>query len=342
MTDTRRSRLVAEVDLEKEGKQQGLVRLFHSTHASAYGFIGLPIVVIRNGSGPTGLLLGGNHGDEYEGQLLMANLARSLQPSQITGRLIIMPCLNMPASLAGRRTSPIDDANLNRCFPGNPDGTVTQQIAYFVQKNLFPLSDFVIDLHSGGSSLMYVPSAVGRKFKDPKRQQTMMAMLEAFGAPISFIGTGSEGTGADQTLTGGAEAAGLVALGSELGGSGTVTREAMRWAERGLRNVLVDRGILPARERMPNETKSRIMFTGGDDYFVYASENGVWEPLVELGEMVKRGQPAAHIHWPESPWNEPVTVNFKRDGLVICRRQPGRTTRGDCLFHLSTDEDPYP
>src|SRR5665213_3338882 len=107
MTDTRRSRLVAEVDFEKNGKQNGLVRLFHSTHASAYGFIGIPIVVIKNGTGPTGLLFGGNHGDEYEGQLVMANLARSLKPEQISGRLIIMPCLNLPAGMAGRRTSPI-------------------------------------------------------------------------------------------------------------------------------------------------------------------------------------------------------------------------------------------
>jgi predicted deacylase len=120
-----------------------------------------------------------------------------------------------------------------------------------------------------------------------------------------------------------------------------VTREAMRWAEPGLRNVLVDRGVLPAKERVPNAHKTRIMHTGGDDYFVYASETGVWEPLVELGDMVKKGQPAARIHWPEAPWNEPVTVNFKRDGLAICRRQPGRTTRGDCLFHLSTDENPF-
>jgi predicted deacylase len=270
----------------------------------------------------------------------MANLARALKPEQISGRLIIMPCLNLPASLAGRRTSPIDDVNLNRAFPGNPDGTVTQQIAYYVQRNLFPLANFVVDLHSGGSSLMYLPSAVGRKSSDPARHAAMQGMLHAFAAPISFIAAGSEGTGQDQTLTGGAESAGLAVLGSELGGSGTVTPAAVRWAERGVRNVLVDRGVLAARERVPGESKTRIMYTGGDDYFVYASENGVWEPLVELGDMVTGGQPAARIHWPESPWNEPTVVNFKRDGLVICRRQPGRTTRGDCLFHLCTEKDP--
>jgi predicted deacylase len=230
--------------------------------------------------------------------------------------------------------------NLNRSFPGDPDGTVTQQIAYYVQRNLFPLGNFVVDLHSGGSSLMYVPSAVGRKSSDPARHAAMLALLDAFGAPISFIAAGSEGTGQDQTLTGGADAAGLAVLGSELGGSGTITPAALRFAEAGLRNVLVDRGILPAQARIAGGKPTRIMYTGGDDYFVYALETGVWEPLVELGDMVTAGQPAARIHWPESPWVEPAVMNFKRAGMVLCKRIPGRTTRGDCLFHLGTDEDP--
>jgi predicted deacylase len=168
----------------------------------------------------------------------------------------------------------------------------------------------------------------------------MRAMMDAFAAPISLLATGGEGTGQDQTLTGGAETAGLAVLGSELGGSGTVTPAALRFAEPGLRNVLVDRGILAASEKLPIEKPTRIMYAGGDDYFVYASETGVWEPLVELGDMVTKGQPAARIHWPESPWKEPVTVNFKHAGMVLCKRIPGRTTRGDCLFHLGTDEEP--
>ena len=117
MTETRRSRLSTEVDFERDGKQTGFIRLFHSVHSSAYGFIPIPIVVIRNGEGPTALFISGTHGDEYEGQVAISNLVKSLEPAQIRGRVILLPMANFPAAVAGRRTSPIDEVNLNRVFP---------------------------------------------------------------------------------------------------------------------------------------------------------------------------------------------------------------------------------
>ena len=122
MSEAARSRLIPEVDFNAEGKQTGFIRLFHSVHASAYGFIPIPIVVVKNGEGPTALFVSGNHGDEYEGQVALCNLARTLEPSAIKGRVIILPMANFPAAMAGKRTSPIDEGNLNRTFPGNPDG----------------------------------------------------------------------------------------------------------------------------------------------------------------------------------------------------------------------------
>ena len=103
MPETKRSRIVAEVDFEKDGLQHGFLRLFHSTHASAYGFIPIPIVVIRNGPGPTALLVSGTHGDEYEGQVALCNLTKSLQPKRISGRVIIFPTSNFSAAIAGRQ-----------------------------------------------------------------------------------------------------------------------------------------------------------------------------------------------------------------------------------------------
>jgi len=141
MAAARQSRIVAEVDFDKNGRQQGFLRLFHSVHSSAYGFIPIPIVVLKNGDGPTALLVSGTHGDEYEGQVALCNLVKSLDPASIHGRVIILPAANFPAALAGRRTSPIDEGNLNRLFPGNPDGSVTQQIAYHIEHELVPMAD---------------------------------------------------------------------------------------------------------------------------------------------------------------------------------------------------------
>jgi hypothetical protein len=332
-----RSRLRPEVPFDQDGRHTGYVRLYNSVHESAYGFIPIPIVVVRNGDGPTALLMSGNHGDEYEGQVALCRLAQELTPSMIKGRVIIFPMANFPAGMAGRRTSPIDGGNLNRMFPGDPDGTVTQQIAYFISSVLLPMTDVSVDLHSGGSSLMYVPSALARIPEEAEHRARVLRFIKAFASPVAYLSTASQGTGDDRTFSGLMIERGKVAIGTELGGSGTVTPAALSMAERGIRNVLVEMGILPAGAHRPGEVPTRLLEVGGNEWFVYTPEPGVFEPLVELGETVSTGQPAARIHFPETPWREAVEVPFLHDGLVLCKRIPGRTQRGDCLFHLGTD-----
>ena len=332
-----KSRIVAEVDFNKNGRQHGFLRLFHSVHSSAYGFIPIPIVVLKNGDGPTALFVSGNHGDEYEGQVALCNLVKSLDPARIHGRVIILPAANFSAAVAGRRTSPIDEGNLNRMFPGDPNGTVTQQIAYYIEHELVPLADLVCDLHSGGSSLMYVPSVLYGGWRRDGSAAAGVAALKAFAASTAYVM--EENQGGDTTLSGGGKRQNVLCLGTEAGGSGHVTRSALRMVERGVNNLMVHLGILPESARIAPDGPTRTLLVGGADFFVYAPDNGLFEPLVELGDMVRAGQPAARIHLPETPWAEPVTAHFAHDGFVLCKRMPGRTMRGDCLFHLGTDVD---
>lgn len=133
------SPVTCEIDLNAQGKQQGFLHVPHSVHRSAYGWIPVPIVSLRNGDGPTLLLMGGVHGGEYEGQIAIANLARALQAKDIRGRVILLPMANAPAATAGLRTSPIDEGNLNRLFPGDPAGTPSQIIAHYIETQLLPL-----------------------------------------------------------------------------------------------------------------------------------------------------------------------------------------------------------
>ena len=91
--------ITSEVDFDVQGKQMGYLRLPHSTHRSAYGWIPVPITVIRNREGPTLVISAGVHGDEYEGQIAVANLARELDVDDIRGRLILLADGELP----GRR-----------------------------------------------------------------------------------------------------------------------------------------------------------------------------------------------------------------------------------------------
>ena len=150
------------IDFDRNGKHTGFFNIPHSPHDDAWGAVRLPICVIRNGEGPTAVLMAGNHGDEYEGPIALGELIRDLDPRVVSGRLIILPALNLPAVLAGQRTSPVDGLNLNRTFPGDPHGTLTQQITAYVTDVIYPLGDAMIDLHSGGSSLDIISSAIVR------------------------------------------------------------------------------------------------------------------------------------------------------------------------------------
>ena len=104
---TAMSRLTPDIDLNAEGKATGFVRVPHSVHRSAYGWIPIPIVRLKNGDGPDVLMQAGNHGDEWEGQIGLGNLIRSLEPRDIKGRLVILPSANFPAAMAGARPSHI-------------------------------------------------------------------------------------------------------------------------------------------------------------------------------------------------------------------------------------------
>jgi predicted deacylase len=327
------SRLSADIDLMAEGKATGFVRVPHSVHRSAYGWIPIPIVRIRNGDGPNVLMQAGNHGDEWEGQIGLGNLIRSLEPADITGRLVILPSVNCPAAMAGQRTSPIDDGNLNRSFPGNPEGTITEQIAHFIEHVLLPGFDYSFDFHSGGSSLAYIPSALAARHGDEARMTKVIGMLKAFGAPVSYLAAAPQGGG--RTFTSASFRQGVVSMGTELGGGGLVTPHSLKVAQDGMRRVLAHIGLLQGP--VPAPTPTRLTELGGDDYYVYASDGGLFEPLVDLGDEVKKDQPAARIHFHHTPWREPETLAFKRDGLVLCKRVPARCERGDCLFHLATD-----
>lgn len=335
MVNMTTTRLKSEVDFDRDGKQNGFLRLPHSVHRSAYGYIPIPIIVVRNGDGPTALVIAGVHGDEYEGQVAASNLAKWLDPERIRGRVIILPVANFPAAMEGTRVSPIDAGNLNRLYPGDPDGTVTAQIAHYIEHVLLPKADVVFDLHSGGSSLMYLPSISFRRSQRPDLIERGIPAVKAMAAPIVYFS--QEAQGGDRAIIGAAKRQGVLSISSELGGGGFLSPEGLRVTERAIRNLLVHMTILAPTDKIEPDGPSRFVEIGGLEYFVYAPEEGVFEPLVELGDMVSAGQPAARLHLPDTPWLEPEEVRFSRDGLVLCKRTIGRTKRGDCLLHLASD-----
>jgi predicted deacylase len=125
-------------------------------------------------------------------------------------------------------------------------------------------------------------------------------------------------------------------MSTELAGGGQVTPAALRVAEGGVRRVLHALGALTS-EPPRAEHMTRLMQLSGQDYYCYAPEPGLFEPLVELGAEIEAGAAAGAIHPHDTPWREPAIARFSRAGTVVCKRVPGRVERGDCLYHLVTE-----
>lgn len=329
----RPSTVSTTIDFDGAGKQFGFVSIPHSPHEDAWGATRLPICVIKNGAGPTAILMGGNHGDEYEGPIVLGELIRELDPGAVSGRLIILPALNLPAVLAGRRTSPVDGLNLNRTFPGEPTGTLTQQITAYLSDVVYPMGDAMLDLHSGGSSLNILPSAILEPAPDAGHLKRNMEAVLAFGAPLVVA---IDNLGDPRTSTATAVRAGLITVGTEMAGSGTVSPEAVAICRRGVRNVLAHLGILAPDADAPSPPeRTPVLRIPGQAGYVFATCAGVFEPFHAMGTMVRAGEPAGRIHDLGNPSRAPEVLAYAGDGMVYGRRQPGRVVAGNCCVVLA-------
>lgn len=329
--------IFSDIDYDQDGKQVDWLHLPHSVTRSAYGTIAIPIAVVRNGPGPTVFLMAGNHGDEYEGQIVLAKLVRELEPDQIQGRVIILPASNLPAAMDGARVSPIDQGNLNRAFPGDPHGSPTFAIAHYIDSVLYPMADFHHDLHSGGSSLRYVPFCSMRHSGDAVLDARSLAALKAFDAPFSMVWAFAP---ENRLASAAAARRGLVSLGGEFGGGGDVNRSSLAMLERGVRNFLHFSGVMANTSPAdPGEAVkgTRLVEVSSREHYVYAPEPGLLEHTADLGAEVQKGQLAGLVHFVDNPAREPVPCYFRRSGMVICQRHFGRVERGDCVAHLATD-----
>ncbi len=335
-TAERRTTLRATVDFDRPGKQTGFIQVPHSAHDDAWGVIPVPIAVISNGSGPTVILEGGNHGDEYEGPIVLGELIRSLDPGVVTGRLIFIPAINLPAVAAARRTSPLDGLNFNRTFPGDPLGSPTQQIVAYVNDVLFPLADAFLDLHSGGSSLAIIPSAIIEPVADPDAHARNRAAALAFGAPITVA---IDNRGDPRTATASAARAGLTVMGTEMAGGGAVSPDAVALCRRGVRNVLAHLGALPREMADPPKAASPVYDLPGPNAYVLATDEGVFEPYHTNGTPVRAGQPAGRIHFLVDPSRPPVELAYQSDGVLYGRRQPGKVRPGNCCLVVARPLD---
>jgi len=304
--------LTPTIDLDAKGVQHGILPLIHSDHRHAHSVIPIPITVIHRGAGPTVLITAGVHGDEFAGILAARQLIADLPAMSSMGRIIIVPQLNLPACRVTQRVSPLDGENLNRVFPGSASGTPTQQIAHYLEEHLLPEVDFCLDLHSGGTTARYVPSAFLYR-RDGALMDAKLAAARAFGLGVTLVVDAPMTAG---SLLGACDRNGVPAIACEVGGGATLDRAAIKTTHAAALRVLHHLGTLPEPpEDAPSNTQL-VRFRFGAPSAVLAPVSGGLIPGVDPGDLVKAGEIAAHLYPMEDQSQPPVVLRVPHDGMV--------------------------
>ena len=323
------------IDWDAPGKQLGTLNLPHSPDDDAWGVIPHAAASIRHGDGPVVIVSGGVHGDEYEGPVVIAELMRDLQPTDVQGQLILLPGFNGPAQRAGLRTSPIDRLNLNRVFPGDDYGLPTQQIARYVTDTLFPRVQAYIDLHAGGRTLFIEPSAhvVMSPDMPPDLARANAAMATAFGVPITVQ---TSNMGDYRTAVGCATQRGIPTLSAEMGMGGWMSGPSVEATRQALRRVLKHLGVLPHATVQPG-APTRWTRIAGPSAYLFAPFDGYFERHFQLGDAIAPGQFAGWMHLLDQPQRPPEALHFTQGGRLYAHGLVSRVRAGQNLAVLIED-----
>ncbi|QDU27711.1 Succinylglutamate desuccinylase / Aspartoacylase family protein [Anatilimnocola aggregata] len=332
----------SRLDLESPGRRDYWVALEHD---SIWGDHLLPLTVFVGPDSKPGeglLATGSNHGNEYEGPVVLKHLIREINPADVLGRIILIPVLNPAAFLAGTRESTLDDGvNLNRAFVDGAGVTpalagITHRIAAFVREYLWPRVHVVLDLHSGGEVARFAICANYHPVDDPQLARKIEETARWFGTPALMV---------YQNVTPGllpseAERLGKITVGTELGWGRAVCTEGVRYGRQGVLAAAIHNGQLrgtiePIAHHAAGTQRKLEMVDR--DCFTVAPFAGHYEPLLDCGTPVKKGQTVGLLHDFDHIDAEPWPARAGVDGVVLAQAWVSPVPRGQHIVVVGRD-----
>jgi predicted deacylase len=321
------SRVQINIDLSKRGRQIGDIKLKWSDNR--LGYYPVPIICLSNGSGPTVLLTGGVHGDEFEGPVALMRLVQTLALNDINGRIIILPALNAAAVQASSRVSPVDHLNLNRAFPGDADGSPTQMMAHFVETVLLPKCDVVIDLHTGGKASIFAPCVLAQVDSNTVLGRANLALAKAFATPYLWL-AGEKND--NRSLSAAAARQQVSMIAAELGGGGSCDPIMANFTEMAVMRCLSHLGITATSNRDQVSEMECIKLT---ETFVSPAV-GLLDRHFHIGDQVVAGQFAGWLHFINEPERPSLELKFNTSGIILAHSNRGMVERGDLIANIAS------
>jgi predicted deacylase len=243
------------------------------------------VAVVGAESGPTFLATAGIHAAEYTGVLAAIRLARRLDPQHVAGTIVVVPLLNRPGFYERSiYVNPEDNQNLNRAFPGQPEGTWSERFAHHLLQDLVVRCDYLADLHAGDLIEDLEPFVIYHETGKMAVDRASQQMADAYG--LRWASKGRPTGERPGLLYAAAAEHGVPAITPESGRCGLVEEDAIQRHVEGMLNVWRTLGMLrdaPARRPDPPRTLSRFEWLRAD-------HEGIFLCQVRVNDEVQSGQ----------------------------------------------------
>jgi len=246
----------------------------------------VPVIELAGaGDGPRLTVLAGVHGCEYASMAAVRRWARGLEDRDLRGRVVAVPVLNLPAFRARSPfVVPDDGKNLNRCFPGDPAGTLADRLAHATFTRLISGSDALVDVHAGDMVEALEPFAL---YDAGPAEVRARELATAYGLGYVVRSEPGPGRAVGGSTSAAAADAGIPAIIAEAGGCGLVERAPVEAHMRGLDRILAALGMAdPAAAASPERGPSHLRRF----LWLRCQDEGWWEPTVAPGDAVTEGQ----------------------------------------------------
>lgn len=279
-------------------------------------------VIRTKEEGPTGLILGGVHGDEVNGiEIVRRSIEEKYFDNLICGTIIAIPLVNIYGFINFSRDVP-DGKDINRSFPGNKSGSLAARVAYHVARKILPLADFAIDFHTGGGGNYNFPQI--RYTQDHKES---LDLGRTFGAPYLLAKKPIS-----KSLRKHAIELNIPMLVYEGGENLRLDPFSTAQGLDGLRRVLVAKGMLPGQN--PEKPTAHFMKTG----WIRSPKAGMFQCNVRSGQIIQKGNILGYIT--DAYGLEKFNVVANRDGHIVGHNNIPVVSQGDALFHVAYEPAP--
>ena len=292
--------------------------------------LSIPVIVVNGARpGPVLALLAGAHGTEYASIVALEKLPAAVDPAALSGTLVIVPLLNVPSfARIVPHLNPVDGKNMNRIYPGKPDGTQTERASFAITRQVVEKSDHLIDFHGGDIDENLRPYSYWQKTGRAAQDAVSLGMVLAFGLDHIIITTGRPTDPADSRyLENTATTRGKPSITVEAGRAGTVEPEDVAALIDGTLSVMRHLKMLPGAA---TPVAHPVWIDRLAD--VASDHSGIFYPAVERGSYVAAGTTIGRVT--DYVGRPLVEVRSAAAGVVLYVRAVPTVNKGDAIASI--------